>query len=164
VFGNIINGLPIIGPLRKKIVVETKKSLDRSLGPLVQKFLATYTKIAVFEASEFILSPANTKVFASANVRLVSSLMDRSVNSLLPPAEMSDKLKDDAFEYLRNVDTESVERYLGFTYDILGDKSVDSVVDTDRVLDASPTLRRTIDTLWDKAINARLESTEDVPE
>jgi len=153
VFGQIINGLPILGPIRKQIVTETKRQLDRSLGPLVQKFLGTYTKIAVREASEFVLSPTNQKAFSGANVKLVSSLLDRPVNSLVPSSDLSEKLRKEIFEYLRSVDMEDMDTYVSFAYDFLGDKSVDNVMDVDKVLDASPTLTRTIDRIWDKAVN-----------
>ena len=154
VFGNIVNTLPILGPIRRQIIIETKKSLDRTLGPLVQSFLGTYTKIAVLEAVEFVLSPSNRKSFGSANVRLVSSLLERPVESLFPPVETTNKLKNNAFEYLRNVSMDEVEQYLGYVYDFVGDKSLDSVINVDRLLDSSPTLRRTVDSLWDRALNA----------
>jgi hypothetical protein len=154
IFGSIINSLPILGPIRRQIVVETKKSLDRTLGPLVQQFLGTYTKIAVLEAVEFVLSPSNQKSFGTANVKLVSSLLERPVNSLFPPTETTDKLKEDAFDYLRKANMDEVEQYLQYVYDFVGDKSVDSVINVDRVLAASPTLQKTIDSLWTRALNA----------
>jgi hypothetical protein len=154
VFGNIISGLPIIGPIRKQIVVETKRQLDRSLGPLVQKFLGTYTKIAVMQASEYVLSPANQRAFGAANVKLVQSLLNRPINSLLPPSDMSEKLKINAFEYLRSVKVDDLEEYVDFVYDFAGENSIDGLVDVDKVLDASPTLQKTIDNIWSKAISA----------
>lgn len=154
VFGNIISNLPIIGPIRNQIITETKRSLDRSLGPLVQSFLGSYTRIAVNEAVDFVLSPSNTKAFGGANVRLISSLLERPVNTLLPDSGVTDTLRDDAFAYLRNVDMKDVESALDFVYEIAGDKAVADVVDVDRVLDASPTLQRTVDRLWERAVEA----------
>jgi hypothetical protein len=154
VFGNIINGLPIIGPIRKQIVVETKKQLDRSLGPLVQNFLGAYTTIAIKQASDYVLSPANQKAFGGANVKLISSLLDRPINSLLPASEMSEKLKTDSFEYLRSVQVDDLEGYVDFVYDFAGDKSLDRVVDVDKLLEASPTLQRTIDNIWSRSSRA----------
>lgn len=154
VFGNIVNTLPILGPIRRQIVIETKKSLDRTLGPLVQQFLGTYTKVAVLEAVEFVLSPSNRKSFGTANVKLVSSLLDRPVQSLIPSAETTDRLKEDALDYLQRANKEEVERYVQYVYDFVGDKRVDSVINVDRVLDASPTLQKTIDSLWTRALNA----------
>lgn len=157
VFGQIINGLPIIGPIRKQIVTETKKQLDRSLGPLVQNFLSTYTKIAVGQASEYVLSPSNRKAFGSANVKLVSSVLERPVNSLLPPADMADTLQTNAFEFVRSVDPSELDEYVDFVYDFAGDKNIDRVVDVDRVLDASPTLQKAVDNIWNNAQQANGE-------
>lgn len=154
IFGNIIGNLPILGPIRNQIVIETKKSLDRSLGPLVQQFLGTYTKIAVNQGIAFVLSPTNTKAFANANVKLVSSLLDRPINALLPPTDMSKKLKDDVFAYIRNLEPSDLDLYVDWVYDLVGDKSLQDLVNVDKVLDASPTLQATLDSLWTKASNA----------
>jgi len=154
IFGNIINSLPVIGPIRQQIVREAKRNLDKSLGPLVQSFLGTYTKIAVMQAIEFILSPSNRKSFGSANVRLVSSLLQRPVNSLLPPSSVNNKLKEDAFAYIRNINMEEVERYVDSVYGLVGDKTLDDIVEVDRIIDASPTLQKTIDRVWERAKKA----------
>jgi len=154
VFGNIIGRLPIIGPIRNQIRDEAKKSLDRTVGPLIQGFLREYTKVAVAEASEFVLKPSNRKVFSSANVKLVSTLLQRPVNTLLPSSELSVKLRDEVFEYLRQVKVEDIEEYVDFVYELLGDKNVDYFTDVNKVIDASPTLQKTLDRLWENAINA----------
>jgi len=153
VFGNIIGNLPIIGPMRNRIRDEAKKSLDRTVGPLIKQFLTSYTKVAVLEASEFVLSPANRKVFSSANVKLVSNILERPVNTLIPPSDMTVKLRDDAFEFLRTAERKNLEEYVTFCYDIVGDKSVDDVLNVNRAIDASPTLQKTIDRLWNRAID-----------
>ena len=57
VFGRIISGLPIIGPIRNQIRDEAKKNLDRTVRPLIQVFLKSYTSIAVGQASDFVMSP-----------------------------------------------------------------------------------------------------------
>jgi len=157
VFGNIIGQLPIIGPMRNKIRDEAKRSLDRTVGPLIKTFLRSYTKVAVLEASDFVLSPANRKVFGGANVKLASNILERSVNSLVPPPDMTVKLRNDAFEYLRNAEMTDLEEYVTFCYDIVGDKSVDDVFNVNRVIDASPTLQKTIDRVWTKATTADSE-------
>jgi hypothetical protein len=155
VFGQIINNLPIIGPIRKQIVTETKRQLDRSLGPLVQNFLATYTKIAVMQASDFILSPENRNAFGSANAKLVSSLLGRPVNSLLPPGDTGEKILAATFEYLRKVDSDDFDEYIDFIYGFAEDKSLDRLVNVDRLVDSSPTLQKTLDSFWTRAVEAK---------
>jgi len=151
VFGNIIGQLPIIGPLRNKIRDDAKRNLDRTVGPLIQTFLRSYTKTAVLEAAEFVLSPSNRKVFAGANVKLVKNVLDRPLNTLIPPSDMTASLRNDLFDYVRRVKVEDVEEYVTFCYDIVGDKAVDDVFNVNRVIDASPTLGKTIDRIWSRA-------------
>lgn len=155
--GNIISSLPILGPIRKQIIKETRRSIDKSLGPLVQNFLGTYTKIAVLQASDFILSPSNRKVFTSANVKLVSNILDRPLNSLVPSSEVNEKLKKDTLLYLRNADMESVEKYLTYLYKWTGDKCANDFVDVDMLLEVSPTLQRTLEN-----IDERIRGANDV--
>ena len=151
VFGNLISNLPIIGPIRNQIRDEIKRNLDRTLGPLVQSFLRSYTKVAVLQANEFIQSPSNKKSFGNANVRLVSSLLERPVSSLLPPSGMAESLRKDVFDYLRSVKVEDMEQYVDFVYDVLGEKSLSSALNVNRILDFSPTLSNTMERLWSSA-------------
>jgi hypothetical protein len=155
VFGNIINNLPIIGPIRKQVVTETKRQLDRSLAPMVQNFLASYTKTAVMEAVEFILSPENRQLFGYANAKLVSNLLDRPVSSLLLSDGTGEKLLDTTFEYIRQADPNDLDKYIDFVYGYVGSKSIGSMVDVDRIIDSSPTLERTLDRVWSRALDAR---------
>lgn len=149
--GKIVDQLPIIGPIRQQIISETKRNLDRTLGPLVQGFLKGYNRVAISQAVDFVLSPANRDAFNSANVKLVSSLVDRPINTLFP-ADIGNKLIKDAYGYVRNANIEEIENYVALVYDIIGDKSIENVVDVKRVLVASPTLQKTVDNLWTKAI------------
>ena len=151
VFGRIISGLPIIGPIRNQIRDEAKKNLDRTVRPLIQGFLKSYTSIAVGQASEFVMSPSNRKIFGQANQKLAASVLDRPVNTLLPPGDMASQLIVDAFEYVRNVSTEDLRQYVEFVYGYVGDKSIDRAVNVERVLEASPTLKRTVDNVWKRA-------------
>lgn len=155
VFGNIIGQLPIIGPIRNQIRDEAKKSLDRTVGPLIKTFLRTYTKTAVVEVVDFVLSPSNQKIFSGANVKLVSNILERPVNTLIPPSDMTVKLRDDVFEYLRKVEVDDLKEYVTLCYDIVGDKSVDDIVNINRLIDASPTLQKTIDNVWSKMITTK---------
>ena len=67
---------------------------------------------------------------------------------------MTSKLRNDAFEYLREAKVTDLEEYVAFCYDLVGDKSVDDAFNVNRIIDASPTLQKTIDNVWTNAINA----------
>ena len=164
VFGRIISNLPIIGPIRNQIRDETKKNLDRTLGPLVKSFLGTYGKVATGQATDFALSPANRKMFGQANQRLVSSVLERPLNTLLPPSEMSSQLIDDSFQYIRSVQVQDLKEYVDFVYNYIGSKSIDRAIDVDRVLKSSPTLQSTINNIWAKAAAAASSSSGSDPE
>ena len=91
-------------------------------------------------------------MFGQANQKLAASVLDRPVNTLLPPGDMASQLIVDAFEYVRNVSTEDLRQYVEFVYGYVGDKSIDrATVDVERVLEASPTLKRTVDNVWSRA-------------
>jgi hypothetical protein len=160
ILGNIVGTLPILGPIRNQILIELKKTLDRSLGPLVQQFLGTYTKIAVNQGIAFVLSPSNNKSFANANVNLVKSLLDRPVKSFFSSTStsgISQKLKEEIFGYIRTVEPSDLDIYINWIYEIVGDKCAMDFVNIDQVLDASPTLQNRLDTLWVKALKATEE-------
>ena len=53
-----------------------------------------------------------------------------------------------------------VERYLDVVYDVMEGKSVNDFVDVDQVLNASPTLERTLDSIWTKTENAETATNE----
>lgn len=149
--GNIVNALPIIGPIRQQITKQFKESLDKSLGPLIRNFLKAYTKVAIQEAIDFVLSPQNQELFSSANRNLVNNILQRPVSTLVPSKDVSDELKDQVFTYLRNdVNMTDVQRYLDVAYDVVEDKSLENVVNVTQVLDASPTLESTLDSIWTK--------------
>ena len=101
------------------------------------------------------MSPTNRKAFGNANARLVSSIVQRPLSSLLPTtSDWAEKLRKDAFDYIRNNDNllYDLERYLDFVYDILGDKRINQALDVERIMDSSPTLEKRIEWIWSTAI------------
>lgn len=161
VFGNIISNLPVLGPIRNKIRDDLKSQLDRTLGPTLRSFLKGYTIIAIGRASSFVLSDQNRKAFGAANARLLKSILDRPLQDLLPLSSNPSiaKLRSEFFGYLRQLnqeDSSDIEDYAALLYDLIGDKSLDSVgLNVHRVLDASPTLESTANRILDKAIENR---------
>mmetsp|Transcript_26000 Transcript_26000/g.71326 ORF Transcript_26000/g.71326 Transcript_26000/m.71326 type:complete len:381 (+) Transcript_26000:212-1354(+) len=159
VFGNIISNLPVLGPIRNKIRDDLKQQLDRTLGPTLRSFLRGYTSIAIGRASSFVLSDQNRRAFGAANARLLKSVLDRPLQDLLPLSSNPSiaKLRSEFFGYLRQLgeeDSPDLEEYVALVYDLIGDKSLDSVgLNVHRVLDASPTLEITANRIFDEAIN-----------
>lgn len=158
VFGNIISNLPVLGPIRNKIRDDLKTQLDRTLGPTLRSFLGGYTSVAIGRAAGFVLSEQNRRAFGAANARLLQSLLERPLEDLLPESSNPSivKLRVEFFGYLRNLgDEEStdLEEYAILIYDLIGDKSLDSLgLNVHRVLDASPTLESTANRILDEAL------------
>jgi hypothetical protein len=161
VFGNIISNLPVLGPIRNKIRDDLKKQLDRTLGPTLRNFLKGYTSVAIGQAAGFVLAEQNTKAFGSANARLLGSILDRPLKDLLPESSNPSiaKLRTEFFGYLRNLgddDSSDLEDYAALVYDLVGDKSLDSLgLNVNRVLDASPTLESTVNRILNEAMEHR---------
>ena len=147
-----------MGPIRNKIRDDLKAQLDRTLGPTLRGFLKGYTTIAITNAAGFVLSEQNRRAFGSANARLLQSILDRPLDDLLPESSNPSivKLRTEFFGYLRDLgreDSLDLEKYATFVYDIVGDKSLDSLgLNVHRVLDASPTLESTANRLLDEVI------------
>lgn len=171
VVGNLLKDLPIIGPMRQQLVREQKRQLDRTLGPLVQRFLGAYTRVAVGQAADFVVSGENADAFGKANVRLVQYLLQgRTVAEWIPERKTTEGWREDAWEYLRRQEKDGndgdsvekmeerkkdVERYVVLVYDFLGDKCAqDAGVDVDAVLDASPALERSAGDFWKRCKEA----------
>lgn len=154
IIGNIINGLPIIGPVRQQINSQFKRELDKTLGPLVQQFLRAYTKVAVQQASDFVLSDNNKKAFSSANARIVASIVNRPLKDLIPTStvEFSKKLQSSFFKFVKDASEEDIDRVMTVTYDWIGDKRVRDYIQVNDFLEASPTLHRTYDRWWSAMI------------
>ena len=161
VFGNIISNLPVLGPIRNKIRDDLKAQLDRTLGPTIRNFIKGYTAVATSRAAGFVLSEQNQRAFGTANARLLQSLLDRPLEDLLPESSNPSiaKLRSEFFGFLRDLgaeDSVDLEEYATLIYDIIGDKSLDSLgLNVHRVLDASPTLERTANRILCEALENR---------
>ena len=148
----------MLGPIRNKIRDDLKAQLDRTLGPTLRNFLKSYTNVAIGRASGFVLSEQNRRAFGSANARLLKSILDKPLEDLLPESSNPSiaKLRTEFFGYLRNLgaeDSSDLEEYAALVYDLVGDKSLDSLnLNVHRVLDASPTLENTANRILGEVI------------
>jgi len=127
ILGNIINGLPILGPMRAQIVQSVKRETDRTLGKQVKSFLGSYSTMATVQVASMVLSRENSAGFAQARRKLGEELLKRPVASLLPPpatvVELRDSLWVVAQSPLPAGDAAVVDR----VYELVGDISLDSL-------------------------------------
>ena len=136
-----MNQLPIIGPIRQTIVKEFKNQLDKVLAPQVKTFLSTFNRVAVERMISFVLSKENRIGFSTANKKLVENLLSRKISSIIPSKETSLKLKESLWSALREVPIEDLKPGLDILYEQVGDKSISSFIDVDKVLDSSETAK-----------------------
>ena len=169
VLGNAISNLPLLGPVRNQVLKESKRNMDRTLGPVLQGFLSGYTRVAIRQAVDFVVSEENASAFGKANARLVSYLLEkRTVADWLPEEKVLAEWREEAWTYLVGLEEgdgegekvkedqrELVERAIQWTYDLVGDKSIaDAAVDVNAILDASPTLERSLASFWERCKDA----------
>ena len=150
ILGNIVNQLPIIGPIRVAIVKEFKSSLDKTVGGQIKTFLSGFNKVAVQRMVDFILSPKNRAAFSVANRNVVDALMSKPLDSILPrdKDDRSDsnnplrKLKADLWTAIQDTPLSEIEVLLDKVYEKVGAESFDTAiqVDIEKTLERAPTL------------------------
>lgn len=147
ILGNVVNTLPVIGPIRKSINDALKKSLDLTLGKQIRAFLVDYNRVALQRISEFILSKENRPKFQKANQALATSLLSRSAGSLLPSTADTGKLKDRVWDFIvKDIGEQETSALLNHLYAAVGNDRVGDFVDLDAILKQSPSLRRLLET------------------
>lgn len=137
IVGNVVNSLPLIGPIRQQVTKELKRALDLVLGPQIKTFLASYSRVAVQRMIDFVLRDENKANFRTANRALAEALLQRSVATLLPSASDSAKLKGKLIDYLWSLSEEDLLRVLGFVYDQFGHRMIGEVVDLQELVSSS---------------------------
>ena len=149
--------------------------MDRTLGPLVQRFLSGYTRVAIRQAVEFVVSEENASAFGRANARLVQYLLEkRTVAEWIPEERQLGEWREEVWSYLVGLEVgegegggmvkedqkQVVEQSIQWTYDLVGDKCVnDAGLDVDAILDSSPTLERKLGSFWKRCQDASKSST-----
>ena len=141
ILGNIVNTLPIIGPLRQTINKELKKTLDQTLGRQIKTFLVDYNRVAIQRIADFALSPGNRAKFGSTTRNVVANLLKRPVKSLLPAAADTQRLKEKAWSLLvDNIGSAGGSEVLDRLYAEFGSLALGDAVQVDDVLRQSPAL------------------------
>lgn len=141
IVGNVVNSLPLIGPIRQQITKELKRALDLVLGPQIKTFLGSYSRVAVQRMIDFVLREENRPSFRKANRALVDSVLGRGVSSLLPSSTDSANLRSKVLDYLWGLSEDDLERALDFVYAQVGHQRVGDVVDLPRLLAVSSTAK-----------------------
>lgn len=99
--GRIVNRLPVIGPIRKKVMAVFKDEWEVRLEAQLKSFLGQSSGKAVERMIEHVLSEQNRAGFSAARRRVGEHLLARPVSSLIPGAETSARARDQVWESLR---------------------------------------------------------------
>lgn len=156
IIGNVVNQLPIIGPIRQSIVKEFKSQLDKVLAPQVKTFLSTFNRVAVERMITFVLSKDNRIGFSTANKKLIENILSRKISTLIPTKETSNKLKGQVWSAFREVPVNDLKPSFDIIYEQIGDKSISSFIDVDEILDSSATAKKIFTQNINKFISSEL--------
>jgi hypothetical protein len=167
ILGNAISNLPLLGPVRNQVLKESKRNMDRTLGPLLQRFLSGYTRVAIRQAVDFVVSEENASSFGKANARLVSYLLEkRTISQWLPEESVLAEWREEVWVYLVGLEEGAengvkddqkkvLDQSIEWMYDLVGDKSIKDVgLNIDSILDASPTFENSLGRLWHRCKDA----------
>mmetsp|Transcript_11550 Transcript_11550/g.24631 ORF Transcript_11550/g.24631 Transcript_11550/m.24631 type:complete len:407 (-) Transcript_11550:128-1348(-) len=174
ILGNAISNLPLLGPVRNQVLKESKRNMDRTLGPLLQRFLSGYTRVAIRQAVDFVVSEENASAFGKANARLVEYLLQkRTVADWIPEEKVLVEWREEVWAYLVGLEEgggggessvkvkedqkKIVEQSIEWAMDLVGDRCLeDAGVDVNEILDASPTLERSLGSFWQRCQDASI--------
>lgn len=158
IIGNVMNKLPIIGPIKVAIDREFKKSLDRTVGVQIKSFLATFNRTAVQRMVDFVLSPSNRAALRRANRNAADVVLNRPLSQLLPTdAAKSDVLKKQIWNTISNTSVDDLLPAINFVYSSVGDTPLDTLLHpnfTDVLLGSSSKLQ----SLLERNVRRYLES------
>jgi len=119
--GNAINGLPIVGPLRKQLMLAGRERLTLILGDQLIKFLGEYSASAAQNAAGFVLNVDNRPYFRAARRRLGKKLLETPISELLALNQLEMAiLRDSMWTAIQEFRLPNEESLLDALYDDFG--------------------------------------------
>jgi len=121
--GNLINKLPILGPLRQQAVAEGRKQLRNVMGDQLVSFLGEYTASAASQAASFALSKDNARLMRSTRRKVATRLLETPIGKLfaLNDFEMA-ILRDSIWTAVQEFRLPNEEQLLDRLYGEFGDE------------------------------------------
>ena len=143
--GNIIDKIPVLGPIRQIVIKEFKTNLDKTLGVQVKSFLVSFNRVAVQRMIEFVLSPSNQKSLQKANRNVVQNILDRPFSSIIPGQSTINAVRDRFWLLLVSTPPNELIELFDSLYDQVSVNSLQSFGDAEDFLDIAPTIRKIIE-------------------
>ena len=150
ILGNIVNGLPVIGPIRMEINKALKEQLDATLGPQVTQFLGTQSRPAVEQMISFITAEENKQAFGKSGRRLAEYLLNRPVNSIMPSRDSALKIRDQGWPVIRELvsTVEAQEKLIDGFFEKNGDVRIGEYLP-----DLPPSAKRGLLRMWQRFLS-----------
>lgn len=126
ILGQLVNSLPLIGPMRKQLVDASKLSLDALLGDQIAEFLGGYTQRAVQTAVAHV--DANGADVARAQRQLVEAALERPFNASLPSELEMGMLRDALWLRVRNFRAPHEDELIARLYEEFGSERVETLL------------------------------------
>ena len=114
--GRIVNRLPVIGPIRKKIMGVFKEEFEGRLEEQIKGFLGQFSGLAVDRMIEHVLSEKNRAGFSAARRKVGEHVLDRPVKTLLPSREATSRARAQLWEGLRKASLREEETLIDEAY------------------------------------------------
>eukprot|EP00802_Teleaulax_amphioxeia_P021496 Tamp_21855.p1 GENE.Tamp_21855~~Tamp_21855.p1 ORF type:complete len:314 (+),score=75.41 Tamp_21855:104-943(+) len=151
ILGNIVNQLPVIGPIRQEINKSLKQQLDSTLGPQVTKFLGTQSRPAVEQMIAFITDDGNKQAFGKSGRRLAEYLLSRPVTQLMPSRETALKIRDEGWPVIRELvsTVEAQEKLIDGFFEKNGDTNIGEYLP-----DLPPSAKRGFLRIWQRFLDS----------
>ncbi|MBL4845664.1 MAG: hypothetical protein JKY65_09070 [Planctomycetes bacterium] len=115
--GRIVNRLPVIGPIRKKIMGVFKEEFEGRLEEQIKGFLGQFSGRAVDRMIEHVLSEQNRAGFSAARRKVGEHVLSRPVKTLIPSGEATGRARDQLWGGLRKAALREEETLLEQAYE-----------------------------------------------
>eukprot|EP00470_Lotharella_oceanica_P014193 CAMPEP_0170191800 /NCGR_PEP_ID=MMETSP0040_2-20121228/52605_1 /TAXON_ID=641309 /ORGANISM="Lotharella oceanica, Strain CCMP622" /LENGTH=199 /DNA_ID=CAMNT_0010439967 /DNA_START=69 /DNA_END=668 /DNA_ORIENTATION=+ len=144
--GNVLNNIPVLGPVRQLSLVILKTIIDESAGESIKEFLTGYTTEASKRLAKIVTAEANRDAFSEAWTNALGELIKAPIGSLLPS-------EDTTREFVTSLSNQEIaapavpRRSLDLVdeqRDILYDAAADLVEEVVSAIKSSPSARRTL--------------------
>lgn len=120
--GAVIDKLPVIGAIRKKILSTVADEIERRLEGQIKGFLGGFSGIAVERMILFIFRQENRAGFSSAQRQLMNHVLARPLNTLLPDAETMRSVRDWVWASLPEAALKNEREIIEFVFEVQGEE------------------------------------------
>ena len=120
--GAVIDKLPVIGSIRKKILATVSDEIERRLESQIKSFLGGSSGMAVESVIQFIFRDENRADFRAAQRQLMKHVLARPLNTLLPDAGMMGSMRDAVWASLPEAALKNEREIIDLAFEVAGEE------------------------------------------